>query len=144
MFSKACEYAIRATIFIAGQSMKGLKAGQKEIAQAIEGPEAFTAKTLQKLSRSRVVSSDKGPNGGFYLSPQQLNDICLIHIVEAIDGNEMFHACGLGLKACNSQRPCPVHFQYKKVRDGLLHMLTTTNVRDLAMDLKKGEAFLTR
>lgn len=144
MFSKACEYAIRATIFIAGQSMKGQKAGQKEIAQAIEGPEAFTAKTLQKLTRSHVVSSDKGPNGGFYLSTQQLNDISLIHIVEAIDGNEMFHSCGLGLKACNSQRPCPVHFQYKKVRDGLLHMLTTTNVRDLAMGLKKGEAFLTR
>jgi len=42
MFSKSCEYAIRACIFIAAESLKRVKVGQKTIAQAIGSPEAFT------------------------------------------------------------------------------------------------------
>lgn len=142
MFSKACEYAIKAAIFVAEQSLLSRRTSQKEIASAIKGPEAFTAKTLQKLAKADVISSIKGPGGGFYLNQKQLQNVYLIHIVEAIDGLEQLHACGLGLSECNSDKPCPVHFQYKKIKEGLVHMLATTNIKDLAIDIKKGESFL--
>ncbi len=142
MFSKACEYAIRATIFIAEQSLQKSKVGQKAIARAIDSPEAFTAKTLQKLTRNNVVSADKGPHGGFYLNEDQLATICLKHIVEAIDGNALFVACGLGLTKCNDKKPCPVHHQFKAIRENLTQMLENTTVQNMARQMKKGDAYL--
>ncbi len=144
MFSKSCEYAIKATIFIAEQSLKANKVGLKAIAKSIESPEAFTAKTLQKLRRDHVISSDKGPNGGFYLNSEQLANMCLKDIVAAIDGSDIFRACGLGLKDCSDKKPCPVHFQFKSIRDELKRMLETTNIKDLAKELKDGNTFLKR
>jgi Rrf2 family iron-sulfur cluster assembly transcriptional regulator len=56
MFSKACEYGIRAAIYIAQQSMQNRKSGLKEIAEAIASPEAFTSKILQTLVRHKVIN----------------------------------------------------------------------------------------
>ena len=67
MFSKTCEYAIRAMIFIAQKSEHGIKVGIKEISKGIASPEHFIAKILQDLSRKGLVQSAKGPNGGFFL-----------------------------------------------------------------------------
>jgi len=55
MFSKACEYGIKASIFIAEQSLKGDKVGQVAITKAINSPEAFTAKTLQILKNKELL-----------------------------------------------------------------------------------------
>ena len=67
MFSKTCEYALRAMIFIAQKSKAGYKAGIKEIVKEIDAPEHFVAKILQDLVRKGFVQSLKGPTGGFYL-----------------------------------------------------------------------------
>ncbi len=144
MFSKACEYGIKAAIFIAEQSLKGNKVGQKAIAKAIDSPEAFTAKTLQILTRNHVISAERGPHGGFYFNDEQLKKTCLSHIVAAIDGDEIYKGCGLGLAKCNEKLPCPVHFQFKKVRDELRDMLESTSVSDLAVGIKAGLTFLKR
>ncbi|HRD57560.1 MAG TPA: Rrf2 family transcriptional regulator [Ferruginibacter sp.] len=142
MFSKSCEYAIRACIFIAAESLKRVKVGQKTIAQAIGSPEAFTAKTLQKLTRNQILSADKGPKGGFYLNETQLQTISLKHIVDAIDGDEMFSSCALGLKKCNDKKPCPVHHQFKLIREGLKDMLENTLIQQMALQMKNGEIYL--
>ena len=77
MFSKSCEYGIRASIYVAKQSMKERKVGQKEIAKAIDSPEAFTAKILQKLTKTNVIRSIKGPNGGFFVETGDLERVKL-------------------------------------------------------------------
>ena len=71
MFSKACEYAIRAMIFIAKKSGDGLVAGIVEIAKGIDAPRHFMAKILQELRRHGLVQSMKGPNGGFYIDDRR-------------------------------------------------------------------------
>lgn len=71
MFSKACEYAIRAVIYISIRSIAGSKLSIKEIAKEIDSPLHFTAKILQTLSREGIISSIKGPNGGFYINQKQ-------------------------------------------------------------------------
>ena len=50
MFSKACEYAIRSCILIATNSLESKNSNLKDISKAIDSPEAFTAKILQKLN----------------------------------------------------------------------------------------------
>jgi len=142
MFSKACQYAIRATLFISQKSLGGERVGLKKIAEAIDSPEAFTAKILQQLARNNIIESVKGPSGGFEISDMDLDRIKLISIVEAIDGSQVFDGCGLGLKQCNAAKPCPVHDKFKSIRENLKQMLSTTNIRDLATDLSIGSVFL--
>ncbi len=144
MFSKACEYGIRASIFIAEQSLLDKKVSLKDIAKAIDSPEAYTSKILQQLSRNFIINSDKGPTGGFSMSQQELEEVKLSTVVTAIDGDAIYKGCGLGLKNCNEKMPCPVHNQFKIVREELREMLETTLVRSLTMDLKDGLTFLKR
>src|SRR5690606_11344144 len=66
MFSKACEYGIRAVIIIESYSKNNKKIGIKEICNGINAPEPFTAKILQNLRKLDIINSTKGPNGGFF------------------------------------------------------------------------------
>lgn len=136
MFSKACEYGIRATLYVAQQSRQGQRAKLAEIARATDSPVAFTAKILQQLARAGVISSVVGPGGGFEVDPSR--GLTLSDIVDAIDGDRIYRGCGLGLPSCDEARPCPVHDRFKEVRDQLREMLQTTTVQELATGLEAG------
>lgn len=144
MFSKACEYGIRAAAHIALQSEKGFRVGLRDIAIAIDSPEAFTAKILQQLSRNDLIQSSKGPQGGFEMTTHQLKTVMLSDVVSTIDGDSIYTSCGLGLRECNAKRPCPLHNDFLEIREKLRIMLETTTVRQLAEALKAGEAILKR
>jgi Rrf2 family protein len=141
MLSKSCKYALRATLFIAHKAPQGVRLGVRDIAREIDAPEAFTAKILQSLARDRVISSVKGPNGGFFIAPGQA-ELPLINVVHAIDGLGFFYECGLGLKQCSDQRPCPLHHQYKAAREALRSLFQQTSIGDLAQNLQTGTAFI--
>ena len=142
MFSKACEYGIRATVYIALRAQEQSRVSLKDIAREIDSPVAFTAKILQQLAKHQVVSSVKGASGGFEMSPQTLQNLKLTHVVMAIDGDRLYRGCGLGLKICSEAQPCPVHHKFKKIREQVRHMLETTTILELAEELKNGSGFL--
>ena len=134
MFSKTCEYGIRAMIFISQRSSDGVKVGIKEIAHGIDSPEHFIAKILQDLSRKKLVSSYKGPNGGFFIEPGSV--VTLADIVKAIDGDKLFINCGLGLGYCSETHPCPIHNDFKKIRSDISEMLHNSKVSEFNELLK--------
>ncbi|NCI46279.1 RrF2 family transcriptional regulator [Sediminibacterium soli] len=141
MFSKSCEYGIRAAVYIASEAHEGHKVGIAEICRHIEAPRHFTAKILQTLSRRNIISSQKGINGGFYLDDSQKKK-SIKEIVEAIDGNGLFTGCGLGLKRCSETKPCPIHKQFKEIRRKLTEMMEGKDIGTLAIQLKKGRVVL--
>jgi len=141
MFSKACEYAIRATLYISIKSIEGSRLGIKEIAKEIDSPEPFTAKILQTLSREGIISSIKGPNGGFFLEPNA-KPIPLNTIIKAIDGEDVLHTCTLGLRECSDKFPCPVHHEVKKYKEHVRKTMKEKTVQDLTNELSKGKTFL--
>lgn len=142
MFSKACEYAIRASIFIATKSSKGIRIGIKDVAKEIDSPEPFTAKIMQVLTKNGIIESAKGLGGGFNISNEAIKSIKLIQIVDAIDGDAVYKGCGIGLKECSEIRPCPVHNEFKKIRELLIDMLTKTTLEQLALGVNSGDFFL--
>jgi Rrf2 family protein len=144
MFSKACEYAIRATIYIADQSNLDRRVSLKDIAKAIDSPEAFTAKIMQQLSRDQIIDSIKGPSGGFSIDKKKIQTLRLSQIVQSIDGDSIYKGCGLGFKECSEKHPCSVHHKFKVVRDELRKMLENTTVKELSLNLEKGLAVLRR
>lgn len=141
MFSKACTYSIRAMMFIVTRTNDGSKVGIKDIAQHTGTPEPFVAKMLQTLSKRGIVSSVKGRHGGFYIDPAA-PPTPLLDIVLAIDGDGFFVSCGLGIKNCSAQRPCPIHNEYKAIRDEVRNMLQRNTIQDLAAGLVSGKTFL--
>ncbi len=143
MFSKTCEYAIRAVIFIAQQSKNGERVGIKDIAKGIDSPGHFIAKILQELSRKGMIQSAKGPNGGFYMDNQALKR-SLADIVRTIDGDQLFQGCALGLKQCSEAYPCPVHHEFKSIRKQLFNMLEKSKVGAFTDELDQHLIFLKR
>lgn len=141
MFSKSCEYGMRAIIYIASENEQGRKVGISEICENISAPEHFTAKILQILGRNRIVSSQKGVHGGFFLDDFQRH-AKLIDVVTAIDGKAIFTGCGLGLAQCSELNPCPLHHKFKAIRNDLTDMLENTSIEELGKRLKKGKYIL--
>ena len=135
MFSKACEYGIRAMLHIAHKSQVKERVGVKDIAKAIDSPEAFTGKIMQQLSKSGLVKSIKGPHGGFWINDEDRTKINLRQIVEVLDGDHIYVGCGLGLSQCNDNKPCPMHKQYTPVRQALIKIHTETSLEELATKL---------
>ncbi len=144
MFSKACEYGIKATIYVAAQSLEDKRASLKGIANEIGSPVAFTAKILQQLVRNKIISSVMGPTGGFQIEKKKIDLITLSQLVDAIDGDSIYRGCGLGLKECNAAQPCPVHDKFAAIRDELQDMLNTTSLYELTTGLETGLTFLKR
>ena len=141
MFSKSCEYAIKAMIFVAQKSNGETRIGVKEIAKGTDAPEHFVAKIMQDLSRRKLVQSIKGPNGGFYTNETDLKS-SIADIVKAMDGDSIYTDCVLGLKACSEKNPCPVHFEYKEIKRNLITLIEKNTLADFNGKLSTGKFFL--
>jgi Rrf2 family protein len=143
MLSKSTEYAIRALVFIQLENRKQKRPGVIEIAREIETPPAFTAKILQILTRHRLVQSMKGRGGGFFFT-EDIQQITLYDVVHVMEGDGLFHRCGIGLKNCSNENPCPIHHDYMKVRDEINHIVRNETIYSLASKVAAGEAVLSR
>lgn len=144
MFSKSCEYGIKAIIYIATQSLEDQRVKIGDVAVNTGTPEAFTAKILGLLSKHNIVSSVKGPHGGFEIDKNRMKQIRVSEIVAAIDGDGIYSGCALGLSECNDHDPCPLHESIVDVRNNLRRSLETATVYDLATKLKSGKSILVR
>ncbi len=144
MFSKSCKYGIKATLYIAKRSIHNERVSLKEIAKSIDSPVAFTAKILQQLVKEGVINSLKGPTGGFEVDDYKLNNISVGDVVRALDGEDVYVGCGLGLEKCNESKPCPLHNDFVKLRINIKTMLEQTNLREFALELESGLTFLKR
>jgi len=144
MFSKACEYGIKAMIYIAKQSLSEKRVTVMDIKDKAGLPAAFTGKVLNALTKEEIVQSRTGRFGGFYIDERSMKKIKVIDIVTAIDGDSLFTACGLGLNECSNIQPCPMHNKFVIIRKQIKRMLDTTSIYELAMGLKSEKAILVR
>lgn len=142
MFSKACEYALKATIYIAQQSLQQKRVNVKDVANSVDAPIAFTAKILQQLCRENILESNRGKQGGFIFEIKKQKQIRIYDVVRIMDGDAIFTNCGLGLQKCSELNPCPVHDDFKKVRENLIFMTQKYSFYDLAIKTENGLAWL--
>jgi len=137
-FSKSCEYALRATMYLAKNA--GMqKVGISVIAKDLDIPMFYLSKVMQNLVKHEIINSAKGRNGGFYLTDSEINKP-LIRIVHAIDGEDIFKKCALGIKNCSSKQPCPLHNDIIEYRENLKGVLTESSIAST----KEGVTFLSK
>jgi Rrf2 family transcriptional regulator, iron-sulfur cluster assembly transcription factor len=126
MISQACKYGLRAMVYLAENGQDPVLS--RDIAHELSIPEHFLAKILQDLSKNKLLASFKGRGGGFRLA-READGIRLLDVIEAIDGPHFGQACLLGLPACASEVPCPLHYQWSDIKGSILDMLGLTSIQ---------------
>ncbi len=129
IYSKGCEYAIRALSHIPlGQAKETFSA--KTLCKKARIPESYTRKVFQSLVRAKFFSAISGPGGGYVLINDPHN-ISLFDIIKAVDGDEIFERCILGLTSCRANNPCPVHNIWKKMKFDMVDELKSQTLDKL-------------
>ena len=132
--SNSCRYGIRAVIYIASQPADNGKTGIRQISRDLNLPTPFLAKILQQLAKQKILSSSKGPHGGFSLL-RDPKKITLLDIVNTIDGDDIFTNCLIHNGTCKQidqkKDLCPVHDDYEDVRLGLIKLFSNNTIYDL-------------
>ncbi|HRN93492.1 MAG: Rrf2 family transcriptional regulator [Chitinophagales bacterium] len=141
MLSLTCKASIKAVIYIGSKFASSEKSSIKQVAEYINENEHTVGKLLQKLVKEEIINSIKGPNGGFFVTKEQLG-LPVISIVEVIDGKDVFEQCGLGLSKCSETHPCPFHNDFKPVRDMFKKMCAEKRIGDLCENVNSGFAYL--
>lgn len=140
IYSKPCEYAIRALVFLARFPREGAAPGMV-IAREEGLPAPVLGKVLQELVRKGLLESRRGPGGGFRLARKpQL--ITLRDVVAAIDGLDQFAECAVGLEGCSDDSPCPLHDTWKDIRRQLMNNLEVTTLADMAVTVTRKKKLL--
>ncbi|GAA4895024.1 RrF2 family transcriptional regulator [Flaviramulus aquimarinus] len=141
MLSNSSKYAIKGVLFLALNSSEDRKIMVKDIAKPINVPQAYIAKLLQELVKEGIISSTRGPKGGFYLSERNKN-VTVFSILNSIDGEKRLTTCMLSLEKCDNDKPCPLHNILSPSRKKILEILKTKTVKELALDVKQGHSYL--
>jgi len=142
MLSSSCKYGIRAVTYIASRSKRNEKVGIKQISEDLNLPTPFLAKILQLLAKQKILSSSKGPHGGFSLM-RDPKEIKLLDIVTTIDGNDLFENCIIHNTTCKcvgeEHLICPIHDEYSKIRATMMKLFTKKTIQSLVRSAARTE-----
>lgn len=141
MLSNSSKYALKAVLYLSLHSDESNKLFVKDISENTSIPTAYAAKLLQELARRKLISSARGPKGGFYLNEENRRQN-VMSIIDAIDGKAKMETCMLGLEDCNESRPCPLHQLIVSSRSAMIHALETKTIQDFASELEHKRAFM--
>ncbi len=120
-------YAIRALAFLAGHPERA-SAGMISTEASI--PRRLLARILADLSRSGLVESKAGRDGGTVLA-RDSRTITLRDIVEAVEGPFEVTSCIMESRACNGRKPCVMHNAWLVAQQALLEELDQQSLADL-------------
>lgn len=133
MLSNSCIYAIRGVIYLASQPNQESKTDIKTISKDLNLPAPFLAKILQQLAKQRILSSSKGPHGGFGFLKDP-GKLTLLDIVNCIDGNDTFTKCIMRNGSCDGDGSlihCALHDDYEKPRTEFINVFSKMSIREL-------------
>ena len=127
-FSTATGYALRA---LAALPDDGTYSLVKDLANRLELPGPYLAKILQSLAQEGLLTSARGPRGGFRLA-RPASKITVGEVVTLLDGLGAMSGCVMGLSQCGDHdRPCPLHEAWADVRQRLEQTMAKVTIRDL-------------
>ena len=131
--SKRGEYGLRALQDLAAQYGAG-PVPNKALAERNNIPFRFLEQIMLTLKHGRIVLSQKGPQGGYYLA-RSPEEITLAEIIRLLDGplapvscvsETAFEPCG-----CPDMEACGLRRVMREVRDVVAGMMEDTTLADL-------------
>jgi Rrf2 family protein len=128
MLSRTAEYALRAAVQVAllGQDRP---VRVEELARASDVPRNYLSKILHVLARQGVLTSTRGPQGGFQLAvdPERLK----LARVTAPFETQPASRCVLGRPRCSDRNPCGAHERWKGATAAMRSFFEETTLADV-------------
>jgi len=132
ILSQTAIYAIKAVLFLA-ETDREEPVRVDDIARALDVPRNYLSKILHALTRAGLLSSTRGPHGGFRLRIDA-SRITLEQVVEPFDELVQRSACLLGRERCSDENPCAAHTRWRSVSAEVRDFFRDTTVRSLSND----------
>jgi Rrf2 family protein len=127
MISQTIEYALRAMTYLA--TVQGdAAASSGVIAEQTQVPRGYLSKVLRDLVIAGLVTSQRGPNGGFTLA-RAPGTISILDVVNAVDPLERITRCPLGNP--DHLELCPLHKSLDQAMDTVERQFRTTTLAAL-------------
>jgi Rrf2 family protein len=137
MISRTAEHALRALIVLARRFPDGLVRAE-EIATILGAPRNYMSKTLHVLAQRGILTSVRGPHGGFALAipPDRL---CVAEVVEVFaEPNDVRSTCLLGSGPCDPRHPCAAHQRWTELTSAAREPLLRTTIAELSAEPRRG------
>ena len=128
--TKKADYGLMALKFLA-EHPDTAASSAKDIADTYGIPAQLLAKILQQLTRSGLLKSHAGMNGGYALS-RDAKTISAFEVILAIDGPFFITSCSKGAKGCELTPSCTIKEPLARVNDTIAGVLKSISIQDLA------------
>jgi Rrf2 family protein len=134
MLTQTAEYALRAVLFL-GALPPDTLVRVNDIAEPLKIPRNYLSKVLYELARREILSSVRGPHGGFSLA-QDPRTLTLSAVIEPFDPFE--DRCLLMRRDCSDSTPCIAHHQWKQVAGQVRGFFRNTTVAEMLETAPEG------
>jgi len=130
VLNQATYYAMKISLFLAKQDNNHVvEASAIYTSESI--PKRFFFKIIGDLTKSGIVKSIRGRNGGFILG-RKAEDINFYNIIEAMEGPITLSPCLLNFSKCNNTTEyCIMHKKLEDSRNELIHNFESINLKFL-------------
>lgn len=130
LYTKTCEYALRALVYLSLREDNGyVQASQVGKDADVPGP--YVSKIFQKLVRGGILKARRGVNGGVaYAKPPA--EVSLYDVMELIDETTPLVGCVMGLDRCDKDNACPLHDIWSLSKEKMLTKLQKTSIQHLS------------
>lgn len=130
IYSDTVRYTLLALAYLALNRNRLVKA--EEIARTQNIPRPFLSKILHELSKRDILTSVKGPKGGFTLKvdPEKLT---MWDVVVLLGEENKFQTCILMPDKCEEYEtnPCVIHHKWEKIKKQVVDFLKSTTIAEL-------------
>jgi Rrf2 family protein len=133
LLSEACEYGLRAVIWLAQRPEEPYKV--KQIADEIRAAPGYLVKVLQDLTRAGILAARRGSNGGFTLIGDP-STLTALDVINAIDPLERITSCPLQLDA-HQTHLCPIHRQIDDAMATIEDLFRRLTIQDVVANQGK-------
>jgi Rrf2 family protein len=128
--TKKADYGLMALKFLAEHPEKSALSA-KDVADAYGIPAQLLAKILQQLTKSGLLKSHAGMNGGYALA-REARSISAYEVILSIDGPFFITSCTKGKTGCELGSSCTIKEPLARVNETIAGVLKSISIQDLA------------
>jgi Rrf2 family protein len=123
------DYALRAVYHLAMHYNNSICQAE-DIAREQMIPREFIPKILNDLSKANIVSSFRGPHGGYKLAKAP-DQITLSDVIECIEGKISITKCANSEHDCERGKDCKIGPHWRAIQNNFQKAMTSVKFSDI-------------
>ncbi len=133
--TRKTDYALIALSYLTAQHADGgMPVSAKRIAETFGLPAPLLMNILKDLANAKVLTSTRGPRGGYRLATDPAS-LTLLEVVTAMEGPVRLAACSDGLpvvgQGCELANTCPIRGTVRSLHNRINRFLGEVTLQDL-------------